>query len=140
MGLLIQVSFETPEGLAVTSVYSKITGIVCDFLSHTQLRVLVKHETYLSRERRFAGARAIQVPEMPGYFIFYTSSSESTWATMENLYAKVKADIESRGYTVENVDPDPPLPEPELAPAPAPSSRTPAMELAFAPAPAPSSE
>jgi hypothetical protein len=114
MGLLIQTSFETPEGITVTNVYSRLTGLTCDFLSQTEMRVLVKHETYITREKRLAGAATLRVPNLPEYFIFLVSPSESTWGSMENLYTRVKADIELRGFTVENVNPDP---DPEPAPA-----------------------
>jgi hypothetical protein len=107
MGLLIQTSFETPEGIPIANVYSKLTEVICTLLSRTEARLLIKHETFISREKRLGGARSLKTPGVPDYIVVSVSPS-SAWGTMEFLYAKLKAELESQSFTVEDVlEPEP---------------------------------
>ena len=118
MGLLIQTSFETLEGIPVTNVYSKLTGITCDFLSKTEVRVLIKHETFVSREKRLQGARSLKTPGVPEYIVINVPPSDA-WGTHEYLYAALKTSLKESGIVVEDVI-EAPEPTPEPAPEPAP--------------------
>lgn len=122
MGLLIQTSFETPEGIPIANVYSKLTEVMCTFLSRTEARLLIKHETFVSREKRLGGARNLKAPNVPDYIVVIVSPSTDAWGTMEFLYAKLKAELESQSFTVEDVL-EPPCSEPE--PASEPTQETP---------------
>lgn len=121
MGLLIQTTFETPEGIPVSNVYSKLTGIVCDFLSQSEVRLLIKHETFINREKRIQGARSLKAPGVPEYIVINVSPSES-WGTHSYLYGALKAHMEETGLVVEDVI------EPAPAPAPEPVVETPPEE------------
>ena len=102
MGLLIQTSFETPEGISITNVYSKITDIVCTFLSSTSARLLVKHETYINREKRLMGARSLKAPNVPEYIVVDVSPSDA-WGSLAYLYDRLKTALTEQGLTVEDV-------------------------------------
>lgn len=134
MGLLIQTSFDTPEGIPITNVYSRITEIVCTFLSRTSARLLVKQETHVSREKRLTGARSLKTPNVPEYIVVELDPIVDTWGSHEFLYARLKSALEEQGLTVEDVlEPAPaPGPAPEPAPEPAPAP-VPAPEPALAP-------
>lgn len=112
MGLLIHASFDTPEGIPVSSVYSKLTGLVVDFLSSAEVRVLIKHETFISREKRLLGARSLKVPSVPEYIVVTVSPSDA-WGTHAYLYATLKSHLEGLGMTVEDVLEPAPEPAPE---------------------------
>jgi hypothetical protein len=119
MGLLIQITFDTPEGIPIANVYSKLTEIDCTFLSRTQARLLVKHETFVSREKRVGGARSLKAPGVPEYIVVNVSPGTDLWGNMGFLYLTLKTELEAQGFVVEDVLEDP---EPEPAPEPAPEA------------------
>lgn len=117
MGLLVQTSFDTPEGIPVSSVYFKLTGLMVDFLSSTKVQVLVKYEAFISREKRIVGARSLKVPSLPEYIVITVSPSDA-WGTHAYLYAALKTHLEEAGLTVEDVLEPPSVVVAEETPAP----------------------
>jgi hypothetical protein len=122
MGLLIQTSFETPEGIPITNIYSKLTEVVCTLLSRTEARLLIKHETFISREKRLGGARSLKTPGVPDYVVVTVSPTTDAWGNMEFLYTTLKTELETQGFTVEDVIEPEPAPEPAPEPEPTPES------------------
>lgn len=102
MGLLIHTEFETPEGLPVSSVYCRITGLVCDVVSRTEMRVVVKLETFLSRDKRVAGARKLKTPTVPEYSVL-TVPLNGEWGSLAYLYGQLKPVLSVGEVTVEDV-------------------------------------
>ena len=132
MGLLIHTSFDTAEGIPISSVYSKITSIVCDFVTRGEVKVIVRHDTFVSREKKNAGRAQIGTPSVPSYIIADVSPGD-TWGSLEYLYGRLKTALTEQGLVVEDIL----EPAPEPAPAPAPEETVVAPEPAHAPAPAP---
>jgi hypothetical protein len=124
----------------VQSVYARVVGLMVDFLSSTEVRVLIKQETYINREKRLLGARRLQVPNVPDYIVVTVSPTDN-WSSHAYLYESLKSSLVSSGLTVEDVlesppeppaptetSPTEPAPEPaptEPAPEPAPTESTP---------------
>ena len=115
MGLLIHTSFDTAEGLPISSVYSKITSIVCDFVTRGEVKIIVRHDTFVSRDKKIAGRAQICAPSVPAYIIIVVPPTDA-WGTLEYLYAALKTHLEGSGLTVEDVIE--PAPAPEPAPEP----------------------
>ena len=111
MGLLIQTSFETQQGFAVSSVYCRINGVSLDPVGGGQYTITMKPETYISRERRLDGKSPIPTPGLPDYL-----SLRGVFGDMAYLYGLLKAHLESQGLTVEDVLEPPPEPTPEVSP------------------------
>lgn len=148
MGLLVHTSFETREGIPVSSVYARILSLSCDFRGYfTALTVVL--DTHLSREKRLQGAASLFVPTLQ-YRISVEVPYNSNWGNSEFLYSKVKETIVASGLTVEDVlesPPEPPAPtetsptEPVPEPAPTESTPEPApTEPTPEPAPEPTPE
>jgi len=102
MGLLIQTSFDTPQGFPVTSVYGRITRFTYDPIGAGQYVITVKVETHVSRDRRLEGKLPVPTPGIPELI-----SLQGELQSMAYLYSLLKADLVSKGFTVEDVDPDP---------------------------------
>jgi hypothetical protein len=115
MGILIHTTFETAQGLPVTDVYGRITGVHCNVIA-PNIVVTVEFETHISREKRLQGATSIFVPNLP-YRVSKTVPLESTdqWGSMQALYTLLKDGLTEAGYTsVTDVLVDPvPVVEPE---------------------------
>ncbi len=105
MGLLIQTSFETQQGFAVSSVYCRINGVTFDPVGGGEYTITMKPQTYISRERRLDGKRPISTPGLPDYL-----SLTGTFGDMAYLYGLLKTHLEGQGLTVEDVL-EPPTPE-----------------------------
>ena len=133
MGLLIHTSFETQQGFSVSSVYLRITRFTLDPLGGGQYIITVKTETHLDRDRRLQGKLPLVTPGIPELI-----SLQGELRDMAYLYALLKTNLESSGFTVENVDPDPEPTPSEPAPSePAPSEPTPSEPTPSEPTPAP---
>lgn len=102
MGLLIQVQVDTPEGLTVSSLYCKITGMLCDVLSREEVRVVVKTESYVSREKKNEGFRKVANQVVPETYVF-TLPLLDQWGSFTSLYTKVKESLQAAGLAVEDV-------------------------------------
>ncbi len=84
--------------------------------------ITLKPETHLSRDARLAGKMPLPTPGLPELL-----SMDGVLSDMVYLYSLLKSDLESRGWTVEDVlesPPEPPAPtetsptEPEPTPEP----------------------
>lgn len=111
MGLLIQTSFETPQGFAVSSVYCRINGVTFDPLGGGEYTITLQPQTYISRERRLEGKIPIATPGLPNYL-----SLRGTFGDMAFLYGLLKTHLEAQGLTVEDVLEPAPEPTPEASP------------------------
>ena len=121
------------------SVYARVVGLMVDFLSSTEVRVLIKQETYINREKRLLGARRLQVPNVPDYIVVTVSPTDN-WSSHAYLYESLKSSLVSSGLTVEDVlesPPEPPAPTetsptepPAPEPVPEPTPTEPVPELA----------
>ena len=100
MGLLIQTSFETSEGVPITNVYLRISSITYTFIDH--VRVCAQREASISREKRLEGKRLNNVPGVSEYFVFEMAKSD-TWNDITYVYSKMKSKLEESGFTVEDV-------------------------------------
>jgi len=98
MGLLIQTSFETQQGFAVSSVYCRINGVTFDPLGGGEYTITMKPQTYISRERRLDGKSPISTPGLPEHL-----SIRGTFGDMSYVYALLKTHLEDQGLTVEDV-------------------------------------
>ena len=127
MGLLIHTSFQTQEGISITSVYCRIVEVIYRPHSGGQYTISYKMEFYVDRNARLNGKQPIRVPTLGDGQTYVGTFGDITY-----LYGLLKENLEGAGFTIENVDPDP-APAPEPAPAPAP-------EPAPAPAPEPAPE
>lgn len=105
MGLLIHVSFQTPEGFQVSTVYCRIVSFTYNLASKD---LTLQHECYLDREKRLQGARRLYTPGFSESYSF----RDSELPTLSSLYARLKTTLTELGFTVDDVDPDPaPTPE-----------------------------
>lgn len=100
MGLLVQTSFETSEGVPITNVYLRILSITYTFVDN--VRVLVQREASISREKRLQGRKLNYVPGIPECIVFEMTKSDP-WNDITYLYAKMKSSLEESGFTVEDV-------------------------------------
>jgi hypothetical protein len=98
MGLLIQSSFTTLEGLPVSSIYCKLVTFIYD-IAKTGLTLTLKVDTYISREAGHSGYRPITVPNFPVQLTIPGAEVQS----LEYVYTLLKLKLEDLGYTVENV-------------------------------------
>jgi hypothetical protein len=110
MGLLIQTTIETPQGITVTNPYCRITSVLYDVLSGGEYTITLRVQTHLSRDRRLEGKEPIPTPGLPDQVTI-----RGTFGDMTYLYGLLKTHLESRGLTVEDVI-EPPAPEPEPTP------------------------
>lgn len=101
MGVLVHTTFQTPEGVDLQSVYLKITSFTCDVIDNA-VRVCIRSETYIDRNKRLAGFRPVGVPNVPLYTTFQ-ASSPSDWNSIASLYSHVKSGLVSAGFTVEDI-------------------------------------
>lgn len=128
MGLLIQSSFTTSEGVVVSSVYSKLVSFTYD-IAKTGLTLILKTDAYISRDIGHSGYRPVSIPTLPTLLTIPNAPVQS----LEYVYTLLKLKLEQLGYTVENVLEDgqslllngvtlpPPLPSPpqgEVSPPP----------------------
>ncbi len=121
MGLLIQTSFQTPEGFPVASVYCRIVEVIFRPYTGGQYTVSFQMEFYANRDARLVGRLPVQVPNLGSGQTYVGNIGDMTY-----LYGLLKTNLESAGFVVENVDPDPvPEPAPEPAPAEEPPVETP---------------
>ena len=74
MGLLIQTSFETSEGVPITNVYLRISSITYTFID--DVRVSIHREASISREKRLEGKRLNYVPGVLEYFVFEMAKTD----------------------------------------------------------------
>ena len=140
MGLLIHTSFDTAQGFSVASVYCRIARFTHDPRGSGMYTITLKPETHLSRDARLAGKMPLPTPGLPELL-----SMDGVLGDMVYLYSLLKSDLESRGWTVEDVlesPPEPPAPT-ETSPAepvpepPAPTETSPTEPPAPEPAPEP---
>ena len=116
MGILINTTFTTAQGLPVTSVYGRVINMRCNVMS-PDIVVTVEFETYLSREKRIEGFAPIFVPGVPTHIskTFPLDSVES-WGSAQAMYSIVKEGLSDAGITsVVDVLVDP-VPEPVAEP------------------------
>lgn len=102
MGLLIQTQFDTAEGIPISNVYCKITSFTCDVLSASSIQVILKFDTFVSREKRLDGRRKLYTPNLPEYIVF-TTPIDSGWTSLSILYTALKENLITLGFTVEDV-------------------------------------
>lgn len=102
MGLFIHTTFETPQGISITGVYCKISSFTCDILPNSEVRFLIKYETFLSREKRILGYGSISTPKI-GEYVVVTTNLHSNWGTMSFLYTKLKENLLSLEFEVDDV-------------------------------------
>jgi hypothetical protein len=119
MGLLIQTSFQTPEGFPVASVYCRIVEVIFRPYTGGQYTVSFQMEFYANRDARLVGRLPVRVPNLGSGQTYVGNIGD-----MPYLYGLLKTNLESAGFVVENVDPDP-VPEPAPAPAEEPPAETP---------------
>jgi hypothetical protein len=110
MGILVTTSFETPQGFAVESVYTRIARV--SLINSTQ--VMVYLEAFLSREKRLANSYPITVPGLPNWTTFPAPSSDTTRTDL--LYPLLHQDLDFRGFACTPVLEPPPEPTPEASP------------------------
>ena len=134
MGLHIQLQFETPEGLPVTSVYCRIGRVIFDRVTSHRYSVTLQPEAYVSRDHRLQQKRPLQPPGLPAVLTFL-----GTFGDMAYVYSLLKTHLESQGLTVEDVI-EPPTPEPEPEPTPEASPQSSESTPSTLPTPPPPSE
>lgn len=122
MGLLIHTSFDTDQGIPVTSVYCKIRSLICDIQSRTKMQVVIRFETYVSRDKKNEGCRRLPVPNVPEYIV-RTTPLTSGWNDLPTLYGLLKTYFEEELQFVTEDVLEPPCSEPE--PASEPTQETP---------------
>ena len=98
MGLLIHTSFDTAQGFSVASVYCRIARFTHDPRGSGMYTITLKPETHLSRDARLAGKMPLPTPGLPELL-----SMDGALGDMVYLYSLLKSDLESRGWTVEDV-------------------------------------
>jgi hypothetical protein len=130
MGLLIHTQFITVEGIPVQNVYCRITSFTCDIVSPLRIQVLVKFDTFVSRETRLGGYRKVYTPTVPDYIVL-TTPMDRGWNTLPDLYSALKGTLIDQGLVVEDVNPDPepvvePVAEPGVEPVVEPATEPPA--------------
>ena len=96
MGLLIQTSFTTPEGIDITQVYCRIVSFHYDFVSKI---ANIRHECYVSREKRLDSYRPLYVPYMSETYAL----SSNTIPTIEELYLMIRNVFTEIGLVVTDV-------------------------------------
>ena len=104
MGILIHTSFETPEGFSVTGVYCRIVEVTFRPQGSGEFAVALRMEYYIDRPARLAGRLPVRVPTLGDGQTYIGSFGD-----MPYLYTLLKTNLESSGFTVENVDPDAPV-------------------------------
>jgi hypothetical protein len=122
MGLLIDTAFETKEGVAIQSVYSRIVSVSAAFRGY-YTHLTITQETYFSREKRLQGFQPLFAPTIQ-YTVNVEVPYNTNWGNMDFLYEKVKERLTEMGISSEDVLEDPPQPPP--TPEPAPEETTPA--------------
>jgi hypothetical protein len=154
MGLTVQTSVDTPEGVTVSSVYIRIGGMKLSTLG-SATSILAFSETVLSQEERWT--RSLIVPGMPTTVTFQAPLSDCI--RFEVLYAYIRRELESRGfactpvledgqtlieYVIPEASPQSSESTPSTLPTPQPPSESPESSpepqqppsSAYAPAPA----
>ena len=114
MGLLVHTSFETREGVPITSVYVRITRLSCDFRGYFTT-LTISYESYLNRDKRILGFSPVFAPSLE-YRTNIAVPYTTQYGTMEFLYTKVKERLAELGIDAEDVLEDPPMPPPEPEP------------------------
>jgi hypothetical protein len=112
MGILIQTQFDTAEGIPIANVYCKITSFTCDIVSSSRVQVILKFDTFVSREKRLVGYRKLHTPNVPEYIVFPTPL-DSGWTSLPALYTTLKDTLATMGFAVEDVL-EPPVEEPPV--------------------------
>lgn len=92
MGLLIQKSFTTPEGIDISEVYSRIISFHYDLITKT---ANIRHECYISREKRLESFKPIYVPYMSETYVFQFD----TIPTLEEMYSALRTTCIDLGLT-----------------------------------------
>jgi hypothetical protein len=102
MGLLIQTQFDTAEGIPISNVYCKLTSFSCDILPASRIQVILKFDTFVSREKRLDGRRKLYTPNLPEYIVL-TTPLDSGWTSIPALYTALKENLVDLGFTVDDV-------------------------------------
>lgn len=98
MGLLIQTSFDTAQGVSVSTPYCRIISVTYDKLGGGEYTVTLHLETYISRDASQSGKQPISTPGIPSYL-----SYRGVFGDMAYAYSLLKADLASRGILTEDV-------------------------------------
>lgn len=98
MGIHITATFETLEGIPISSVYSRITQVMYDSAGQGVFTITMKVETHYSRDARVGGKFPIRAPGLPSLV-----SVSGTIGDMPYLYGLLKTYLEAQGLTVEDV-------------------------------------
>lgn len=109
MGLRVAGSFTTTEGIPFTSLYVKLSSLLCEFAYETaeDVQVSVRTLTYLSEERRRAHkTNFIPSPQISPSYGFKTTLTEL--ATIPGgivtvAYREIASALTAKGYTVTHV-------------------------------------
>ena len=105
MGLLVNTSFETANGILITNVYVRICSISAEF-TRKDTFVTMKCESYISRDKRLQGREPLFVPGIPTYYTTRTPL-DSGWNDIAHLYSAVKSQMTTDGFqSIEDIDPD----------------------------------
>jgi hypothetical protein len=110
MGLLIQTSFETPQGFSITNVYCRIKRVIYDPVRPGPYIITLSPETHLCRDRRLEGKQSIPTPGLSDSISVYGQMGD-----MASLYGLLKTQLEAQGFTVEDVIEPAPEPTPEAS-------------------------
>jgi hypothetical protein len=98
MGLHVHTAFETPEGFSVTDVYCRIVEFTFRCKPDGGYFIFVHTRLYLSRDRRLGGKEPVRTPDLLDMWTF-----EGPFGDIAYLYGLLKAAIEERGISVDNV-------------------------------------
>jgi hypothetical protein len=98
MGITIVASFETLEGIPISSPYCRITQVMYDSAGNGVFTITMKVETHYSRDARLGGKFPIRAPGLPSLV-----SVSGTIGDMTYLYGRLKTHLEAQGLTVEDV-------------------------------------
>lgn len=110
MGILVETSFDTPQGFSVSGVYVRIARVTP--INAAQIMVYI--EAFLSREKYLADSKPVSVPGMPLWTSFPSPNPDLT--RLDIIYPYVHRDLEFRGFVCT------PVLEPTPAPEPAPEA------------------
>jgi len=154
MGLKVNGSFTTSEGLSYPSAYVKLHTAVCEFVHNTAATVNVSAHflIFLNRDRRSQGFEfAMKTPPFNRILGVTLPTAELESGFLAAVYSKYKTVLTEQGFTVEDIlEPTPEVspqssestpptlptpPPPEEPPAASPEPQ-PQPSSAYAPAPA----
>lgn len=115
MGIQVDYSGTSLEGIPFQGCYIKLASFVADYNAGPTMTILAKFHVYVSRDTRLAGKQPVTHTTIPDYHTFsfdYNELKEYSFGVVEFIYERYTQVLADKGFAVTRI-----LEENQTAPA-----------------------